>query len=81
MVTETDRLRYALDVAARLYPECGGNRSALLRRLLDQGIDSVLEHESVIVDSRVGSLEELSRQMTDVWPEGWRNERLAEWPE
>ena len=81
MVTETDRLGHALDVAERLHPELKGNRGALLRLLLDEGIDSILERESAIVDNRLRSLEELSGHMRDVWPEGWRDEHLAEWPE
>ena len=81
MITETDRLSHALDVAARLYPECDGNRGALLRRLLDEGIDSVLEYDTVVVDERVKSLDELSRHMAGVWPDTWREEMLAEWPQ
>lgn len=81
MITETDRLSHALDVAAQLFPELEGNRSALLRRVLAEGIDAVLERDSRLGDIRVQSLDELSHQMKGVWPEGWREERLAEWPE
>jgi hypothetical protein len=81
MITETDRLRHALDVAAELYPELQGNRSALLRRVLAEGMDAVLHRDSLLGEIRVQSVDELSHQMRGVWPERWREERLAEWPE
>ena len=77
MITETDRLTLALDVAAAIYPELESNRGALLRRVLDVGIDAVLAHDTQVANTRKQRILELSQQMSGVWPENWREERLA----
>ena len=77
MITETDRLTHALDVAAAIYPELDSNRGALLRRVLDVGIDAVLAHDTQVANTRKQRILELSQQMSGVWPENWREERLA----
>ena len=81
MITETDRLTHALDVAAAIYPELDSNRGALLRRVLDVGIDAVLAHDTQVANTRKQRILELSQQMSGVWPENWREELLTEWPQ
>ena len=81
MITETDRLTHALDVAAAIYPELESNRGALLRRVLDVGIDAVLAHDTQVANARKQRILELSQQMSGVWPENWREELLTEWPQ
>jgi hypothetical protein len=76
MVTETRDIAAALDDAALAWPELRGDRSALLRKLVEAG------HATVRVD---GGAHELivsaAGAATGAYPRDARSELLAEWPE
>jgi hypothetical protein len=80
MVTESDRLAAALDAAAELWPEARGERGALLRRVLDAGIEAVEKQKNENDHSQQNLIGRLAGSMTGVWPAGWRDEVLDEWP-
>jgi hypothetical protein len=80
MITESDRLAEALDSADALWPEIQGDRAALLRRIIDTGVD-VIERQKAHEDGeRRDLVTAVAGSMTGVWPEGWRDELRDEWP-
>lgn len=81
MITETAPLARALDEASTLWPEVASERSKLLQKILSEGMETVhlraknkkLEKERVI--------RQVAGSMNGIWPDGWREELLNEWPE
>lgn len=81
MITETAPIARALDEASSLWPEFSSERSKLLQKILSEGIEAVhlraenkkLEKEKLI--------RHVAGSMNGIWPEGWRDELLNEWPE
>ena len=81
MITETAPLARALDEASSLWPEVASERRKLLQKILSEGMETVhfraenkkLEKERVI--------RQVAGSMNGIWPDGWREELLNEWPE
>ena len=80
MITETDRLAEALDHAARVWPEHAGNRAALLRAVLDKGLQAIEATGSEEQARKVAALDQAAGGMTGIWPANWREELRSEWP-
>lgn len=80
MITETDRLSDALDLAATVWPENSGERTALLRRVIDAGIDVVIGELDERRTARITALDSVAGSLTGTWPAGWREELRGEWP-
>lgn len=80
MITESDRLAKALDSADALWPEMQGDRAALLRRIIDIGVDVVERKKADEDHNRRAVITDLAGSMAGVWPEGWRDELRDEWP-
>lgn len=80
MVTESDRLAAALDAAAELWPAEGHERAALLRRIIDAGIDAVDLRAAQRRETRSKAVSDAAGSLTEVWPENWREELRDEWP-
>lgn len=80
MVTESDRLAAALDAAAELWPAEGDERAALLRRIIDAGIDAVDLRAAQRRETRSKAVSDAAGSLTEVWPENWREELRDEWP-
>ncbi|MDH6531902.1 hypothetical protein M2119_000139 [Aurantimicrobium minutum] len=81
MITETAPIERALDEASALWPEVASERSKLLQKILSEGIEAVhLRVENKKLD-RERAIREIAGSMNGVWPLGWREELLNEWPE
>lgn len=80
MITETDRLSSALEVAAEVWPDAAGEKGLLLRRILERGIDEVEKEGHARLAGRHHTLDDLAGSMTGVWPPGWREQLRDEWP-
>lgn len=80
MITETDRLSSALDAAATLWPEANGDKGALLRRVLEAGIETVETRRAEEAERFFGAVTLAAGSMTGVWPDTWREELRHEWP-
>jgi hypothetical protein len=80
MITESDRLAEALQIAAKLWPEANGDKGVLLRRILEIGVDAVERELAERDESRLGALSAAAGSLTGVWPVAWREELRDEWP-
>lgn len=82
MITETDRAASAIDavIAAQ-----GGEitRAEALRFLLEQGISAVDPERLQLRTRRLKVLAEMktSTAFSNTWPDNWKEEMLAEWPD
>lgn len=81
MITETDDLASALDAADRMWPECQGQRSALLRKLIDAGTDVVNTADHDAQRARRDAIDAAAGSMSGLWPTNWREQMRSEWPD
>lgn len=81
MITETDRIASSLEKAASLWPEIAGNRSALLRKVLEVGMESLDTSSSKRSATRLDAISNAAGSLTRVWPDNWRDEARSEWPQ
>lgn len=81
MITESDDLDLALQCAAKLWPELAGERNALVRKVLDIGIDDVKRRVDANLEKKRKAILNVAGSLSGVWPENWRDELRAEWPE
>ena len=80
MITESDELSSALNIAATKWPELAGNRSSLLRKILEVGIESLVSSTEEAKMSRLGHINKIAGSMGDTWPANWKEELRADWP-
>jgi hypothetical protein len=80
MITETDQLSHALSQAAKLWPELAGQRTLLLRKVLEVGIETIEQEATQKTKGRIASVEKLAGSMTGVWPANWKQELAEDWP-
>lgn len=77
MLTETDSMRRALDLAARRWPEHRDRRSRLLARL----VDDWAQHEQQVQESRHEDLRAVAGSLTGVYTGRSVRDLHDEWPE
>jgi len=80
MVTESDRLAEALDVAAEMWPDERAERGALLRRVIDAGIETLQREAIERRETRIRAVSVAAGSFAGLWPAGWRDESRDEWP-
>lgn len=78
MITETDEVQRALDLAATAWPDL--DRAKLLKRLLELGSASIAEQLKSSRSRRLSSLEAAKGALEEVWPDDWREESRLQWP-
>ena len=81
MITETDELAQALDDASRLWPDARGQRTVLLKRIISAGINTVESEAEMSKSRRAQALAKYAGAFSGMWPEGWHQSMVAEWPE
>lgn len=81
VVTETDEVAAALDVAAKHWPESAHSRSRLLVRLVKEGVLRVQEQEESALEKRLRAINEAAGSMSGVFPRGYLEELRKDWPE
>lgn len=79
LITESDRLKVALDDAARRWPEIK-SRAQLLVRLAEEGHDLLLGTLSEGAAARRAVIERTSGVMTGVYQPGYLENLRQEWP-
>lgn len=80
MITETDQLRVALVEAAKIWPEFADQRTLLLRKVLEVGIETIQEQAKQRTKGRLAKVQKLAGSMDGVWPANWRKELAEDWP-
>lgn len=80
MITETDEISGALSQAAKIWPELAGQRTLLLRKLLEVGIQTIEMDLEKNTAQRIAAVEKLAGSMDGVWPANWREELVEDWP-
>jgi hypothetical protein len=80
MITETDQISRALGNAAKMWPELAGQRTLLLRKLLEVGIQTVEMDVEKETAQRLAAIDKLAGSMDGVWPANWREELAEDWP-
>ncbi len=75
MLTETAELSVALTDAALVWPELAGDKSALLRKLIEAGARSVKAEGSLS-----GLIDELAGVATGCYPRDASAQLLPDWP-
>jgi hypothetical protein len=80
MITETAEIERALDEAAALWPELGGDRPALLRRLIARGAHAVEAERAERLARRRDAIRETAGALTGVYPADAAQRLKDEWP-
>jgi len=79
MITETDELAEALDVAAAHWPDAGSRRELLLR-LVEQG-RAVIERDRLEgIERRMAAIRRTSGALTGVYEPGYLERLRDDWP-
>jgi hypothetical protein len=80
MITETDQLAAALAQAEKIWPELAGQRTLLLRKLLEVGITAIERESAEKVSRRLTQIQKLAGSMDGTWPANWKQELGEDWP-
>jgi len=80
-VTETDEVARALDDAARLWPEERGDRSALLRRLIERGSQATRAEGEAEFAARRKAIRATAGVLSGLYSPGEAARLRDEWPE
>jgi len=80
MITESDRLCEGLTRAAEIWPEVCDDKGQLLRRLVETGVDTVLQESAARTQERAKAIYRVAGSLSGVWPDSWREELRDEWP-
>lgn len=79
-ITESDRLSEGLSRAGQLWPEASHDKSQLLKRIVDAGVESVLQESAERTHERAETIYRAAGSLSGVWPPTWRQELRDEWP-
>lgn len=77
---ETDQLSAALLEAAKIWPELADQRTLLLRKVLEVGIETIEGQAKQNTKGRLAKVQEIAGSMDGVWPANWRKELAEDWP-
>ena len=80
MITENDQLSAALIEAAKIWPELADQRTLLVRKVLEVGIETIEGQAKQNTKGRLAKVQKLAGSMDGVWPAGWRKELAEDWP-
>ena len=80
IITETEELSHALDVAATIWPSDKDNRTKLLSHIIDEGVAVITTLTNIKAQNRLAAINNAAGSMPGVWPANWREELRDEWP-
>lgn len=80
MITETDQISQGLSQAAKQWPELAEQRTLLLRKVIEAGIEAIALEETNRAQSRLESVKKLAGSMDGIWPANWKEELAEDWP-
>lgn len=81
MITESDQIAEAIELAAKLQPELKDDRADLLRYIIQRGIEALDNEKNEAAEARKKAIQEVAGSLSGLWPENWRELMRAEWPE
>lgn len=81
MITETDQITHGLNQAAKQWPELAEQRTMLMRKIIEAGLQAIDLEETSKAEKRLASLKQIAGTMDGVWPTNWREELAEDWPE
>ena len=81
MITESDQIAEAIELAAKLQPELKDDRADLLRYIIQRGIETLDNEKNEAAEARKKAIQEVAGSLSGLWPENWRELMRAEWPE
>ena len=81
MITETDQISQGLAQAAKQWPELADQRTLLLRKVIEIGLQAIELDESKHAQIRIAAVEKLAGSMDGIWPSNWKKELAEDWPE
>ncbi|RKR76578.1 hypothetical protein [Frondihabitans australicus] len=80
-VSETPELAHAIDIVLVTYDELQNNRSAALRRIIDEGSKAIEREREKRIAKRRAAILEHAGSLTDVYPADAAARLKDEWPE
>ena len=80
MITETKQVAGAISNAAEIWPELASDRSALLRKIIEVGIQEIDSKVSRARAKRLQNISSVAGGLSGVWPKNWREDLGSEWP-
>jgi hypothetical protein len=81
MITETDLISQGLAQAANKWPELAEQRTLLLRKVIDLGLQTMELEAAKNSQVRIAAVEKLAGSMDGIWPSNWREELADDWEE
>lgn len=81
MITETDQISQGLSQAAKQWPEFAEQRTLLLRKIIEAGLQAIENEESKRTQNRLASVKKVAGSMDGIWPTNWKQEMAEDWPE
>ena len=81
MITETDQISQGLSQAAKQWPELAEQRTLLLRKIIEAGLQAIENEESKRTQNRLASVKKVAGSMDGIWPTNWKQEMAEDWPE
>jgi hypothetical protein len=80
MITESDRIAEALANAEQIWPDLRSDRGALLRLILETGMQEIAKQAKAANPTRLNAIGSSAGSLDGVWPANWREELRDEWP-
>lgn len=80
MITETEDVARAIDAATVIWPELRDDRSALLRRIIQRGAESVTQSGAEFAARRVVAIRTTAGSIAGVYRPDEAERMREEWP-
>lgn len=80
VITENNQLSEAIAQAALIWPELAEQRTRLLWKVIEAGIEAIETGATRSTDDRLSHVKALAESMDGVWPPNWRAELTRDWP-
>jgi hypothetical protein len=80
VITETDDVAAALADADRAWPDAHGNKTALIRRLVQAGHASLRGSQRATIDQRLEQLDRAAGSLTGLYDPDYLHRLREDWP-
>ena len=80
VISEYNQLSEAIAQAALIWPELAEQRTRLLWKVIEAGIEAIEAGATGSTGYRLSHVQKLAGSMDGVWPPNWRAELTRDWP-